>query len=104
MNEPVKTTARASRKTRIGLVVSDRMMRTIVVRVTRLVRHPLYPRVVRRSTKFKVHDESSSAKVGDWVKIMETRPLSKDKRWRLVEILRRGSTAPALPSEEESQP
>ena len=95
MSEP---TQRAVRKTRMGIVVSDRMMKTIVVRVDRLTKHPLFGRVIKRSTRFKVHDESNSARVGDWVKIMETRPLSKDKRWRLVEILRRGSTAPAVES------
>lgn len=84
---------------RIGIVVSDRMDKTRVVRVERLVRHPLYQRVVKLATKFKVHDESNSAKVGDWVKIMETRPLSKEKRWRVVEIIRHGSRAEALPTE-----
>jgi len=103
MSALVNRPSKAVRKVRMGLVVSDRMTKTIVVRVSRLVRHPLYPRVVRRSSTFKVHDETNSAKVGDWVKIMETRPLSKDKRWRLVEILRRGSTTPAVPSESISQ-
>ena len=100
MSEP---TQRAARKTRMGIVVSDRMMKTIVVRVDRLTKHPLFGRGIKRSTSFKVHDESNSARVGDWVKIMETRPLSKDKRWRLVEILRRASTAPAVPGSEETQ-
>jgi small subunit ribosomal protein S17 len=86
------------------LVISDRMMKTIVVRVNRLVRHSMYQRVVKRSTRFKVHDELNQAKVGDWVRIMETRPLSKDKRWRLIEILRRASTAPAVPDEPVDQP
>ena len=62
-----------------------------------MVRHPVFPRVVRRVARFKAHDETNSAKRGDWVKIMETRPLSKDKCWRLLEILRRGSTAPSVP-------
>ena len=87
----------SSRKVRIGVVVSNKMMKTIVVQVDRLVRHPLYQRVVKRSSRFKVHDESNQAKMGDWVKIMETRPLSKEKRWRLVEILRQGSAAEELP-------
>lgn len=72
----------------MGRVVSNRMTKTIVVQVDRLVRHPLYERVLHRSTRFKVHDETNSAKIGDWVKIMETRPLSKEKRWRLLEIVR----------------
>ncbi|MBI4353987.1 MAG: 30S ribosomal protein S17 [Candidatus Omnitrophica bacterium] len=80
-----------TRKVRLGTVVSNRMQKTIVIRVDRLVQHPTYQRVVRRATNFKAHDETNSAKIGDYVKIMETRPLSKDKRWRLVEILRRGS-------------
>ena len=81
---------RGHRKVRLGKVVSDKMDKTIVVAVERLVKHPIYKRVVRRTTKFKVHDERSQAKVGDKVKIMETRPLSKEKRWRLVEIVEKG--------------
>jgi len=72
-----------------GVVVSDRMMKTRVVRVTRLVRHPVYQRVVRRIKNFKVHDEKNEARRGDEVRIEETRRLSRDKRWRLVEILRK---------------
>lgn len=95
---PTTTAApRGSRKVRVGIVVSDRMTKTIVVQVHRLVRHEQYERVVRRATKFKVHDEANSARIGDWVRIMETRPLSKDKRWRLVEIVRKASTAPPVP-------
>ncbi len=78
---------RGHRKVRVGKVVSDKMDKTIVVAVERLVKHPVYKRVVRRTTKFKVHDERGGAKVGDKVKIVETRPLSKEKRWRLVEIV-----------------
>ncbi len=78
------------RKQLVGVVVSDRMTKTIVVRVSRLVRHPLYQRVVRRAKKFKVHDPESQAHAGDEVRIEETRPLSKEKRWRLIEILHRG--------------
>ncbi|MDD8042144.1 MAG: 30S ribosomal protein S17 [Verrucomicrobiota bacterium] len=78
---------RQLRKQRVGVVVSDRMDKTIVVRVDRHVRHPLYEKVVRLTTKFAVHDEDGQAKVGDRVRIMETRPLSKTKRWRLVKIL-----------------
>lgn len=94
------TTRRGQRKIRIGQVVSNKMQKTIVVRVVRRVRHPLYERVLRQASSFKVHDERNEAKIGDWVKMMETRPLSKDKRWRLVEIIRRASTAPALPDED----
>ena len=88
---------RGSRKVRVGLVTSAKMQKTIVVRVTRRVRHPQYSRVMKQRSSFKAHDETGEAREGDWVKIMETRPLSKDKRWRLVEILRRASTAPAVP-------
>ncbi|EKQ52142.1 MULTISPECIES: 30S ribosomal protein S17 [unclassified Clostridium] len=78
---------RALRKKRIGRVVSDKMEKTIVVAVETKVRHPLYGKTVNRTTKFKVHDENNEAKINDRVSIMETRPLSKDKRWRLVEIV-----------------
>ena len=70
-----------------GRVVSDKMDKSITVLIERLVRHPLYGKQLRRSTKIKAHDENNESKVGDTVKIMETRPLSKDKRWRVVEIL-----------------
>lgn len=103
MSQTAPTSLRAARKTRTGIVVSDRMMKTCVVRVDRLVRHPLYSRVVRRSTTFKVHDETNAARVGDWVSIMETRPLSKDKRWRLVDVIRRASGAPAVPGSHEDE-
>ena len=75
------------RKTKVGRVVSDKMDKTIVVSVERLARHPLYKRVIRLTTKFKAHDEANTAGIGDTVRIMETRPLSKDKRWRLVEVV-----------------
>ena len=78
---------RALRKKRIGRVVSDKMDKTIVVAVETKVRHPLYGKTINRTTKFKVHDEKNEAKINDRVSIMETRPLSKDKRWRLVEIV-----------------
>ncbi|ALP89058.1 MULTISPECIES: 30S ribosomal protein S17 [Clostridium] len=78
---------RALRKKRIGRVVSDKMEKTIVVAVETKVRHPLYGKTINRTTKFKVHDEKNEAKINDRVSIMETRPLSKDKRWRLVEIV-----------------
>lgn len=78
---------RGNRKTRIGKVVSDKMDKTIVVAVEDKVRHPLYGKTMNRTTKFKVHDENGEARINDRVMIMETRPLSKDKRWRLVEIV-----------------
>ncbi len=77
------------RKQRIGVVVSDKMQKTIVVVEERLVEHPLYHKHIRRRTKYYVHDEAQQARVGDLVRIEETRPLSKLKRWRLVEIIRR---------------
>lgn len=75
------------RKVRLGKVVSDKMDKTIVVAVEENVKHRIYNKTIRRTTKFKVHDETNQAKIGDTVRIMETRPLSKDKRWRLVEIV-----------------
>lgn len=83
------TEARGQRKTRVGTVVSDKNDKTIVVAVETLVEHPLYKKRVRRTRKFHAHDEKNEARVGDKVRIMETRPLSKLKRWRLVEILER---------------
>ncbi len=77
------------RKTRTGLVVSDKMDKTVVVSVETLVRHALYQRTIRRTKKLKAHDEENSCRIGDKVRIMETRPLSKEKRWRIVEILER---------------
>jgi len=78
---------RKLRKTRIGLVVSDKMNKSIVVAVVRKVKHPMYGKFVTTTTKFKAHDESNTCGIGDKVLIMETRPLSKTKNWRLVEIL-----------------
>ena len=75
------------RKTRVGLVTSDKMDKTIVVSVTDNVKHPLYNKIVKRTYKLKAHDENNEYRIGDRVKVMETRPLSKDKRWRLVEIV-----------------
>ena len=77
------------RKTRVGVVVSDKMDKTIVVAVKDNVRHPLYNKIIKRTYKLKAHDENNECKKGDTVKVMETRPLSKDKRWRLVEIMER---------------
>ena len=78
---------RQLRKTKIGVVRSDKMTKTITVTVERRVKHPIYGKFVKKTTSFHAHDEKSEAKVGDVVKIMETRPLSKTKRWRLVEIV-----------------
>ena len=77
------------RKTRIGVVVSDKMEKTIVVAVRDNVRHPLYNKIVKKTYKLKAHDENNDCRIGDTVKVMETRPLSKEKRWRLVEIIER---------------
>ena len=80
---------RNMRKTRLGLVVSDKMEKTVVVAIERRVPHPVYGKMVTRTKRLKAHDEENSAKTGDTVRIMETRPLSKDKRWRVVEIVDR---------------
>ncbi len=77
------------RKTRTGRVISDKMDKTVVVLVESLRRHPLYKKVVKHTSKFKVHDEANACKIGDVVKIVETRPLSKDKRWRVAKIITR---------------
>ena len=84
MSEQVK---RNERKVRVGKVVSDKMQKTIVVAIEELVQHKLYKKAVKRTVKFKAHDENGEAHVGDRVSIMETRPLSKEKRWRLVKIV-----------------
>ena len=80
-------TDRAFRKTRVGKVVSDKMDKTIVVAIADSVQHPLYKKIIKRTYKLKAHDENNECRVGDTVRVMETRPLSKDKRWRLVEIV-----------------
>ncbi|MPN19523.1 30S ribosomal protein S17 [bioreactor metagenome] len=82
-------TERNERKTRIGKVVSDKMDKTVVVAIERLVQHPLYKKSVKKTVKFKAHDENNDSHIGDTVEIMETRPLSKDKRWRVIEVLER---------------
>ena len=84
---------RGHRKERIGTVVSDRMQKTVVVEVERRVRHPLYHKEVRVKSRFHAHDEDNSAKAGDRVRIVETRPLSRLKRWRVAEVLHRASAA-----------
>ena len=75
------------RKTRVGLVVSDKMDKTVVVAIADRVTHPLYKKIVKSTYKLKAHDENNECRIGDKVKVMETRPLSKDKRWRLVEVI-----------------
>ena len=75
------------RKTRVGRVVSDRMQKTIVVAIEDNIKHPLYKKVIKKTVKFKAHDENNECRIGDKVEIMETRPLSKDKNWRLVRII-----------------
>jgi small subunit ribosomal protein S17 len=81
--------SRGSRKVRTGTVVSDKMDKTVVVAITRRVPHPVYGKMVTRTKRVKAHDQENSAKTGDTVRIMETRPLSKDKRWRVVDIVER---------------
>lgn len=83
---------RGNRKVRLGTVTSDKMEKTITVSVETVKRHPLYKKTIKTSKKYKVHDENNEAKTGDIVRIMETRPLSKDKRWRLVEIVQKAKT------------
>ena len=78
---------RTFRKTRVGKVVSDKMDKTIVVAIADSVQHPLYKKIIKRTYKLKAHDENNECRVGDTVEVMETRPLSKDKRWRVVEIV-----------------
>ena len=89
VRKSTESTERGTRKTRVGRVVSDKMQKTVVVAIERRVPHPVYGKMVTRTKKVKAHDEENSAKAGDLVRIAETRPLSKDKRWRLVEIVER---------------
>jgi small subunit ribosomal protein S17 len=89
MTNQAAATERNARKSRTGLVVSDKMEKTVVVAIERRVPHPIYGKMITRTKRLKAHDEENSAKVGDTVRIVETRPLSKDKRWRLVEIIDR---------------
>ena len=86
---PADASERGTRKTRVGVVVSDKMQKTVVVAIERRFPHPVYGKMVTRTKRVKAHDEENSAKAGDTVRIMETRPLSKDKRWRVVEIVER---------------
>jgi small subunit ribosomal protein S17 len=78
---------RGNRKIRVGVVVSDKMEKTAVIAVERLVKHPVYKKFIKRTSKFKAHDAQNECHIGDLVKIMETRPLSKSKRWRVIEVL-----------------
>ena len=87
MSEVTTTVERNLRKTKLGVVSSNRMDKTITVSVERKVKHPLYGKFVKKSTKFHAHDEKNECSIGDTVKIMESRPLSKTKRWRLVEVV-----------------
>jgi small subunit ribosomal protein S17 len=89
MTAPGEQAARAARKTQVGVIVSDKMQKTVVVEVQTRGRHPLYKKIVRKNRRFKAHDEAGEAHVGDTVLIAETRPLSKDKRWRVARVLER---------------
>jgi small subunit ribosomal protein S17 len=82
-------TGRTKKRTRVGTVVSDKMQKTVVVQIERLVLHPVYKRYIRRRKRFKVHDEENQCRIGDVITFMETRPMSKDKRWRFVEFVER---------------
>jgi small subunit ribosomal protein S17 len=93
---------RSAMRTRVGEVTSNKMNKTVTVKVERLVQHPVYFRFVHRSVNLHVHDEKNSCLVGDQVRVAETRPLSKTKRWRVVEILKRGGEKYTLPSIEET--
>ncbi len=100
----MQSNSRSNRKERIGTVVSDKMNKTITVKVERTMHHNVYDRSVKKSTKFKAHDESNTAKMGDVVRIQETRPLSKTKRWRLVEVVEKAPVSEVVkPSEAEKE-
>ena len=88
-SEQTTTAERGRRKVRTGVVVSDKMDKTVLIRIDRQVRHSVYGKIVKRSSKLAAHDETNDAHVGDTVRVMETRPLSKSKRWRVVEIVER---------------
>ena len=89
MAENTVQTVKATKRSFVGMVTSDKMDKTIVVSIIDNVKHPLYGKIVKRTYKLKAHDENNECKIGDRVKVMETRPLSKDKRWRLVEVVER---------------
>jgi small subunit ribosomal protein S17 len=86
---PAHDAVRGRRKTRVGTVVSDKMLKTVVVAIERRVAHPVFGKMIRRTKRIKAHDEENASKAGDTVRVMETRPLSKDKRWRVIEIVER---------------
>ena len=92
----MQSNSRSNRKERIGVVISDKMDKTITVQVDRVSHHAVYDRSIRKSTKFKAHDEKNIAKIGDVVRIQETRPLSKTKRWRLVEVVKSSTGAESV--------
>lgn len=96
----MSSNVRGNRKERVGIVMSDKMDKTISVRVNWVARHPVYNKMMRRATTFKAHDEKNSAKVGDTVRIQETRPLSKTKRWVLMEIVKKAA-APTLHGDQQ---
>ena len=98
---PQSNEKRSNRKTRVGTVISDKMDKTITVSVDMSAMHPVYNKLVRTSTKFKAHDEKDAAGMGDTVKIEETRPLSKTKRWRLLEIIKKAQSAERSMEEKE---
>lgn len=87
------------RKTRVGTVISDKMDQTVVVSVQKLTRHPLYHKTIKQVVKYKAHNKNNESKEGDVVRIVETRPLSKEKRWRVVEIVKKGETVEVKPNE-----
>lgn len=89
VNPRADAAERRARKSRVGVVISDKMQKTVVVAIERRVAHPVYGKMMTRTTTLKAHDEQNSAKQGDTVRVMETRPLSKDKRWRVIEIVER---------------
>ena len=97
------TNPRHRRKERVGVVVSDLMDKTITVRVERVASHPMYDKKVRHAEKFKVHDEKETAGIGDTVRIEETRPISKTKRWRLIEVIKKAPAVEGRIAEEKSQ-
>lgn len=99
-----ETQRKNHRKNRTGIVVSNKMQKTIVVQVRRKMAHPVYGKVLERAVKFKVHDEKNEAKPGDRVLIQETRPLSKDKRWRLVQIVEKARVKAAVDLKDEFEP
>jgi small subunit ribosomal protein S17 len=86
------TTERGNKKTRVGIVVSDKMEKTVVVKVDQLIKHPVYKKYIKRRVSYKAHDEQNSCSIGDKILIVETRPLSRDKRWRVREILEKNVT------------